>query len=59
MGANGETLKTPIINGVLCFISTARHSMKNDDVTRICHAFFKDEEIIKAKDLLCDLTGEK
>ena len=59
MDDNGVSLKTPIINGVLCYISTARHSMRTDDITRICHAFFKDEAIIKAKDLLCELTGEK
>lgn len=59
MANDGVTLKTPIINGVLCYISTARHSMRVDDITRICHAFFKDDDIIKAKDLLCELTGEK
>ena len=56
---NGITAHTPIINGVLCYISTARHSMRSDDIIRICCAFFKDDDILKGKDLLCELIGEK
>ena len=56
---NEETLKSPIINGVLCYTSSARHSVRNDDIVRICLAFFKDEEIIKGKDVLCSIIGEK
>ena len=44
---NEETLKSPIINGVLCYTSTARHSVRNDDIVRICLVFYKDD--IKGK----------
>ena len=56
---NEETFKPPVINGVLCYTSTARHSVRNDDLVRICLAFFKDEDIIKGKDTLCSIIGEK
>ena len=60
MSTNGEeTFKSPIINGVLCYSSTARHSIRYDDIVRICLAFFKDEEIIKGKDILCGIIGER
>ena len=52
-------VKPPIINGVLCYISTARHSMKSEDIVRICHAFFKDDDVLKGKDVLCELVGQK
>ena len=59
MDKNDEVLKCPIINGVLCYTSTARHSVRNDDIVRICLAFFRDDEIIKGKDILCSIIGEK
>ena len=51
--------KSPIVNGVLCYTSTARHSLRNDDIVRVCLAFFNDDDIIKGKDILCDIIGEK
>ena len=33
--------------------------MKADDIIRVCSTFFKSEDIITAKDLLCDVVGEK
>ena len=51
--------KEIIIDNVLCYVSTARHTLKNDDILQTCLAFYKEEEIIKAKDLLCDIVGEK
>ena len=43
--------KEIIIDNVLCYVSTARHTLKNDDILQTCLAFYKEEEIIKAKDL--------
>ena len=59
MSVNEETLKSPIISGVLCYTSTARHSVRHDDIVRICLAFFKEDDIIKGKDILCNIIGEK
>ena len=57
---NSEVLPASIvINKVLCYTSTARHTMKNDDIVRICLAFYSDEEIIGGKDMLYELAGEK
>ena len=53
-----ETLP-PVINKVLCYTSTARHSMRQDDIIRICLSFYKEDEILKAKDYLYQLVGEK
>ena len=58
-GKSEEQLNTPIINRVLCYTSTARHSIRQDDIIRVCMAFYSDEDIIKAKDLLCELIKEK
>lgn len=33
--------------------------MKNDDIVRICLAFYSDEDIVKGKDILYELAGEK
>ena len=54
-----ELCVPPLINNVLCYASTARHSMRHDDVVRVCLAFYKEEEILKAKDILYNLVGEK
>ena len=48
-----------VIDNVLCYSSSARHSMKNDDIVRICVAFYKECDIIKSKNLLCELIGVK
>ena len=49
----------PVINSVLCYVSTARHSLRNDDIVRACLVFYKVDDIIKAKDLLFETVGEK
>ena len=59
MGDSGDDDPLPVINKVLCYASTARHTMRNDDIIRICLTFYKEDEILKAKDTLFQLTGEK
>ena len=51
--------KELLINNVLCYISTARDCMKGDDIVRVCLGFFKSDDIVGAKDTLCDIVGEK
>ena len=51
--------KSLVIDSLLCYASTARHSMKSDDIIRICLSFYKEAQIIKSKDVLCELLGEK
>ena len=48
-----------VINSVICYVSTARHVMNNNDIARVCLAFYKDEDIIRAKDLIYEIVGEK
>ena len=48
-----------VINKVLCYVSTAIHSMRNDDLVRICLAFYKEDDIISAKDIVYERVGEK
>ena len=57
-GNEEEPVMTPIVSGVLCFASTARHSMRADDMVRVCHSFYKEEDINKAKDILFDMIKD-
>ena len=47
-----------IVSNILCYISTARHSLRVDDIVRACFVFYQPEDITKGKDLLCNLVGE-
>ena len=57
--SESENEVTPIINNVLCYMSTARHSMRSDDIIRACLVFYKEDDIIKGKDLLYEIAGER
>ena len=48
-----------VINKVLCYVTTAVQSMKKDDIIRVCLSFYKEEDIILAKDLIYKTVGEK
>ena len=48
-----------IINGILCYISTARHVIKHDDIIRACLVFYESTDVLSAKDMLYDIAGEK
>ena len=56
---DGVNEVTPVISNILCYMSTARHSMRSDDIIRACLVFYKDEDIIKGKDLLYEFGGER
>ena len=57
-GNEEEPIMTPIVSGVLCFTFTARHSMRADDMVRVSHSFYKEEDINKAKDILFDMIKD-
>ena len=48
-----------VISNILCYISTARRALRSDDIVRSCLAFYSQDDVIKGKDLLCDLVEEK
>ena len=51
-------LENTALNDVLCYISTARHTMTNDNITLISVAFYKPEVIKKSKKLLFEICKE-
>ena len=55
----GDTASELVINHVLCYVSTARHALKYDDIVRVCLTFFNIEDIIRAKDLVYASAGKK
>ena len=57
-GKEEEYVTSPIVSGVLCFSSTARHSMRCDDIVHVCHSFYNEEDITKAKDILLEYVGD-
>ena len=56
-GDNGSKQDLVICN-ILCYISTARHSLRVDDIIRTCFVFYQPDDITKGKDLLCNIIGE-
>ena len=48
-----------IVSNILCYMTTARHSLRNDDIVRVCIAFYSCDDILKGKDLLFDIIGER
>ena len=50
--SNKDPDKAIIINAILCYISTARHTMKRDEIIRICMTFYSSEDIKNGKDKL-------
>ena len=39
-----------VVNGILCYMSTARHVMKRDDIIRVCLVFYEGDDILSGKD---------
>ena len=46
------------INNVLCYISTAKHSCDQQTIISMCMAFYKEDEINKAKEVLYKSADE-
>ena len=49
---------TPVTNGVLCFLTTARQSYSTENLISMCVSFYSYERILDAKKVLFSLTGE-
>ena len=58
-GTSEDSKANLIINNVLGYTSTARHSMRYGDIVRSCLVFYKEDDIIRGKDMLCEIVGEK
>ena len=48
-----------VVSGILCYISTARHVMKRDEIIRSCLVFYEGDDILRGKDILYEIVGEK
>ena len=48
---------TPVTNGVLCFLTTARQSYSTENLILMCISFYSHERILDAKKVLFSLTG--
>ncbi len=48
-------IQNAIVNDVLCYISTARHSIPADDIVSIVHSYYEHSKIASAKTLLCEI----
>ena len=61
MGETSESDKETniIIKNFLCYVSTSRDSLKKDDIIRTCIAFYKQDDIIKGKEVLFGIIGEQ
>ena len=51
-------LKNTILNDVLCFVSTARHILKPDEIIDNCSNFYSAVVLFEAKEILFNLCGE-
>ena len=47
-----------IVNGVLCYISTARQTQSEQTIVNVCQAFYNSDVIREAKELLYSFTEE-
>ena len=52
-------MATPVINNVLCYVSTARHTKPDEQVIQFCLPFYELNIIRDAKDVLCKYSSER
>ena len=52
-------IKIAVINGVLCYLSSARHRLTDQAIVTACLSFYNGEKISEAKELLFKLTRER
>ena len=53
-----HNISNAVINGVLCFVSTARESYNEQSIISMCVSFFNSDKIFEAKKYLFTLTKE-
>ena len=51
-------IKNAVINGVLCYLSSARHRLTDQAIVTVCLSFYNGEKISEAKEFLFKLTRE-
>ena len=51
-------LKNVVINGVLCYLASARHTHTDLAMTNICQSFYNSEKIAEAKELLFSFSSD-
>ena len=49
----------PVVSNLLCFVSSARHTMPTNDIVNCCLPFYDLTQVKDAKDLLCTFLKEK
>ena len=54
----GPTIQNAVINGVLCYISSARHTYSDQAMISTCLSFYNSEKISNAKEVLYGFTDE-
>ena len=59
MGVDVHLLSNAVGNDVLCYISTARHTLSKDNITLNCIGFYKSDVIVKAKDVIYSICDER
>lgn len=50
---------SPVVNNLLCFISTARRTKTNDYIIQSCLPFYDNLKIREAKEILCSFSNER
>lgn len=51
------SIEDAVVNGILCYISTARNSHSDQTISSICQSFYKYDVITKGKEVLFEITG--
>ena len=51
-------IKNAVINGVLCYLSSARHTLTDQAVITVCLSFYNGEKISEAKEILFKITKD-
>ena len=51
-------IKNAVINGVLCYLSSARHTLTDQAMCTICLSFYNSDKISEAKELLFKIGNE-
>ena len=57
--SNEKETQDLVVNNVLCYISSARHSLPNDQIIQCCLPFYDYDEIKDAKDIIFKSLKEK
>ena len=50
-------IEDALLDDVLCFISSAKHSLTREEIIKIAVAFYKPEVITKSKEVICKLSS--